>query len=305
MKPGLSTLGTVFALLLPASVTGATEAKFPDAGKLLSRVSAKYRAASAYESSGTATVHVLRPEEGTENESGIRFGILLARPCYYRIAWTQETATGSAAVGAIWNRGDGPYLYDSSRQGYTRLASDNLAFSASAGASMGVSQALPDLFFGAENGKLDRLRDVLMEGEDTQDGIPCYAVSGRLQSSVAYHLWIVTNGLDLVRIDFSLGGKGANHVVPETTPEQKRETLRAMGMEITAENLAYVDQARAKVREMIRNVRGTSRHHYRNIRTAFATVPADFEYDMPEGTGELPGPDPASSAGNDKEELAY
>ena len=292
-------LPTVCLLLVAGSSPAAHEEKLPDAESLVSRVAAKYRAASAYESTGTATIHVLRPADGTETTSEVQFGILMARPQYYRIAWTQQTASGSAVVGAIWNSGDGPKLYDSSRGGYSRLASDELAFSVPTGTSLGVSQMLPDLFFGTTGGKLRQLRDLAVEGEDVQQKIPCYAVAGRLKSGVDYHLWIATNNLNIVRMESSLGGERANQAVPDATPERKRELLRAMGKEETEENLAYINDALEKARGLIRNIRGTSRQFYRGVRTAFITVPQDFEYAMPDGSIELTGELSTNAGGND------
>jgi len=265
---------------------GAQKNDLPDAESLISHVSAEYRATSAYESTGAATIHVLRPEDGTETTSEVQFGILLARPRYYRIAWTQQTASGSATIGATWNSGGGPKLYDSTLGGYTRLESDELAFSEPAGTSLGVTQVLPDVFFDAAGGPLGKLGDMVVEGVDMQGNIPCYALAGRLESGVNYHLWIATNTLHIVKLESALGG-ASEQAVLEATPERKRELLRAMGKEDTEENIAYLDEALAKARSLMQNVRGTSRQFHAGIRTGFATVPDDFEYAMPVGTIDL------------------
>jgi hypothetical protein len=294
----MNRIAPICFLLAAGTCAGAEVDELPDAAGLISEVSAKYRAASAYESTGTATIHVLRPADGTETTSEVHFGIMIARPNYYRIAWTQQTASGSAEIGAVWRSEDGPKLYDSLRGGYSRLASDELAFSVPAGSSLGVSQVLPDIFFGASGGKLERLRNLVVEGVDIQRNIPCYAVAGRLESGVDCHLWIVTNNLHIVKIESTLGGGGSGQAVPEATPERKRELLRAMGKEITEENLASVDDALAKARSLMQQVRGTSRQVHRQVRTAFAASPEDFEYAMPEGSVELPDAVSSGAAGN-------
>jgi hypothetical protein len=279
-------------MLLPAMfVVGGVGAQEVDPVQLLEQVRVRYRSAPSYQASGKTVTNILDIEAGTETVVVVDFSMRLARPDFYRICWTQQLNLGRTDVGALWNDGEGPRLYQEAGGAVARLDSDRTAFSAAAGVSMGTAYVIPALFFGIGDGGrlLERLEDLRVDGVVEVGGIPCHIVAGRLPTGVDYRLWISTNDQQVVQLENTLGGSASRSAIPESTPAQLAKALEAMGMADTAENRETVRGLLDQARAVMSTVRGTARQVHERIDMRLPLGPEDFGYDVPAGVGESTG----------------
>jgi hypothetical protein len=254
-----------------------------DPRALLERVERRYRSAESYQAAGEAVTIILQPEDGTESEVTVRFCMRLARPDFYRIVWTQRQDFAQSTVGALWNAGGGPALYLEDRQAYSTLPSDEVAFSAAAGMSMGVAYLIPMLFFGIGDGPsfLQRLEAIEDHGPATLEERACRILSGTLPSGVRYRLWIAEDLPEIVQIENVLGGKTSNAVLPELTAEKRSAVLQRMGLPDTPENRTKVKELMARARAVMRRLRGSSRQTHRRIDMLEPLSQQVFVFDPP------------------------
>lgn len=267
----------------PASPPASPEEPLPDAETLLEQVKIYYRSAPSYDAAGKALTQVIEPQDGRSSSVGVSFSLRLARPRLYRIVWTQHQDFARSATGALWNDGEGPFLYLGENQAYSALPSDQMGFSAAAGASMGVAYLIPELFFGFAAGEplLDRLEQIEDHGMGAAGGRPCRIVAARLPTGVDYRFWIALDRPEIVQIENALGGRTTTSALPALSEEKRARVLENMGLQDTPENQARVQEWMERAREVMRRVRGTSRQTHTDIDMMQPRPAEDFTFTPP------------------------
>ena len=251
---------------------------------LLDQVYAQYRSAQTYQASGNAMTVIVMPESNTETSIEATFTMKLARPHYYRIEWTQHFEKPATQAGAVWNNGEGPHLYRSSTASLVRMESNQSALSAATGDSMAIAHIIPTLFFHFDDkpNLLESLEDVDLEGSQTIAGKPCHIVSGRVKNGIDYRLWISTNELFLIQVEYTLGGTLGGDAIVDPTPEQEERALKATGREVTAENREWLRESLRKARDIMASVRGTSKQVHLHVDMTRPIPTEAFSFSLPE-----------------------
>ena len=262
-----------------------TESSPPDPARLIQQVNNHYRSAATYRAEGKALTRILQPESGTETAVGVSFRMWLGRPGLYRIEWTEHRNLGKTESGAVWNDGDGPYLYLGTSGGYTRMSSDPIALAAATGVSLGVAHTIPSLFFEFRDttGLLDRLQSPVLEASEVVDETPCHVVAASLPSGLEYRLWISKDEPILIQVENLLGGSSETDAVPESTPEQEVQALRALGLDDTEANRDRIRASLQQARELMKQIRGTAKQLHQDIRMSVPLATEAFAFQVPEG----------------------
>lgn len=218
------------------------------------------------------------------------FSFRLKKPNLYRIVWEAQRPYMATVTNAVWNSGDGPYLYRGIAEYYGRVASEASAITTAALMTQGVAGHIPSLFFPTVGDYYSplRLENLKLVRTEQVEGETCYVVEGAFAASAKQTLWISTKRQLIIQASHTLERpKDAKPVeIPEMTDEEIEQSLKEMGTEVTEESKKRVREVRAHTRrlnEIAESIRATSTITYTDIVTDGELTTEDLTFTVPEG----------------------
>jgi hypothetical protein len=283
-----------------------------DAGSILRAMLDRYRELQTLAVKGQIETETTM--FGMQHTEATSFSALAGRPDRYRVTWSVNRSIPSRAPtpsaqsmhGAVWNAGNGPFIYLGSPPGYSGARSDEMALAMATGVSGGAAQ-IPNVLL---RDVLATITDPTYEGEEDVGGESCHVISGRSPTSQRHTLWISQRRMVLRKHRRSLAmPPGAAASIEQVDDKVIAESLAQMGMEDTPE----VRRRMAMLMEMAKAfakhqpVQGTVTETYHKVRlnprlsSAFAFVPpagTPLKRSLLEGAppGFAPGRAPGPSA---------
>ena len=274
-------------VLIQFCFAGSVTAQRLDLEGLIIEVQENYKRLNAYEAEGKTFVLIKSPSTYRSEGS---FSIRLAKPNRYRIVWESEPPYGGKQVGAVWNSGNGPYLYMGIMKASSKMTTDQMALASATGISGGIAHHIPSRFFsmmgiGYAPIGLDKLKLVKME---KIDGEECYVIEGSSEFTAKETLWISKKRKLIIKTTSSLEApkRRKPKPIPKMTDAEIEQTLKAMGQKVT-------EKSKKRLKEMMKRaekvttetkLKGSRTIVYENIRTDTKPAKKDFEYKVPKGT---------------------
>jgi hypothetical protein len=271
---------------LPAQVAAVRDAAArKDAGTIL-RVTLEYlRSLDSFSADGESV-----GSPGTTH----RFSMRLGRPGLYRITWATRVPAGRAGepavvpdddIGdAVWNPGDGPYVYSSFRNAYVKAQDDPSVLSVEAGVSNGLTRGIPRVFLRLESWFAD-LASPTLDGIEDVEGESCWVISGPTRDTERRTLWISRDRLVIRRHRWSYTPPPEHADDQTAAMESAFERMKdgATTQEEGAQIAFMADLSRigTKYRDILK---GDRTETYRNISVNRPFDRSDFVVDVPEGT---------------------
>ncbi|MCZ6691276.1 MAG: hypothetical protein O7H41_16945 [Planctomycetota bacterium] len=196
----------------------------PTAQEVIEKVQATYGDLETYETEGGIVSNQIL--DGVEEKVETSFHIRLKKPDLYLISWTEKSSEkpGKSMTRAVWKDGKQAYGYSSSRNAYSKVEYDRMAFS-------GVHYEVPPLFFpDLDLGfpDLPRMKDARIVRTEIVAGEECYVITGATEQSGGLTFWIsksrhfiVQRSEDIadLKIDFDLALR-RHEAMKEHIPDQ-------------------------------------------------------------------------------------
>ena len=258
-----------------------------DARALLQRVLARYRALRSFSADGEiVSRHRVFGNEVTQRQG---FSLRLGRPNLYRITWSDARRpagpgdpTGGAADrapdGALWNAGEGAFLYERMHATYAKAGDDRSALGVAAGVSAGLTRGVPPLFLQSE-GRFTELTDPALEGTQAVQGEDCYVISASSREWAKHTLWISRERLLILQHRHvnrrpAARRQGEEAAFDELERRASPEAETAVGMAAAMEKAMAASEQAAP---------GDTTEVYRNIRVDEPSAPSEFAFKVPDG----------------------
>ncbi len=279
MKQGLCLFHLALLLVFATPLPGAQDM---DGNTVVKETLSTYVNMRTFIAKGTSVSNISTNERTDTIEH--TFSIKLSKPKLYNIAWSQEMpriAFMSPQEGAVWNAGDGPYLY-MGQIGYSKMSNDDMALASATGISSGAANTIPSLFFKGYS-FLNMLEDVSVLKEEAIDGEDCYVLKATSRISNEHIVWISKKRLVILKHQHSLEKPVAKNSSPRMTDELIKQTLRALNKEVTEESIADMKKMMENANTMTETLKGTKTETYKNIKIDSELTKGDFEYKVPEG----------------------
>ncbi len=280
--------GTIIITCALAALAAGAVAEEVSVEDLLRRAEKTYREMDALEVTGEA---VMEMEGGLSFDMRHSFTARLKRPNHYCIAWTtQMPFMGGPARGqvrfAVWNAGDGPYLYFGLLGTYSPMKRDDMAIAAATGISGGAAQQVPALFF-PETGlgrSPIRLKDAQLAGTEKLGDQECYVVKGHDMPGEQSTLWISAARHVLLKKVIRWDLQDIEDSQP-MTDEEIDEFLEETGQEVTPERRAQVRRTVDDAGDMMKEAQGTLTQtvRYATVKVNPELAVEDLRYKLPEG----------------------
>ena len=286
----------VFAMaMIPLLIVGCSTPANPPAvpvtltpSEILDKVAKTYASLKSYKAEGTITSDVDTGQIKVTLETS--FSILLARPHFYLISWSQKMPmVDMTQSGTVWNDGTSPYFYMSATNSYSKMSDDSMALGAATGVSSGAANTIPSYFFSGSSGQPSvslRLIDPQLETTETIGEDDCYVVSGSSPVSKKESLWISKQTFLIKKVSRSLeqpaGGRIAS---PEMTDEQLEEAMKLTGQEVTDESKQQMKEMMKSATDMVKldQLKGSFTEVFTTISTPEVS-PQDFQFSPPKDT---------------------
>jgi len=159
---------------------------------------------------------------------------------------------------------------------YAKLQSRELALTATTGASSGVANTLPQIFFKGRSSLLNSFREAARDADETVEGDDCYVLTGNALG-MTVRLWIIKTNFLIKQKQQVLGG----HLkIPEMSEAKMEEGYKMLGGNSADERKARIE----KMRSVASKLKGTMTETYENIKTNQPLTAADFKHEVPAGT---------------------
>lgn len=253
-----------------------------DPNAVIDQALANYAKMKSYQSEGKAATTLGEKAGGMSMET--IFKIKLGRPHLYQISWNGMMNQG----GAVWNAGDGPFLYmgmAGMSNAYSKMQSDDMALGAATGVSGGAANTIPSLFFPSptSGGMLRLMTDLSLKKPEKIDGEECHVITGKSAVSVKHTVWISKTRLILLKHEYSLERPSGAAAFPEMTDEVLDESIKAMGKTPSAEERTKMRDMMESANKMTQDLKGTSVESHSKI-VIDADLPKEsFAYALPTG----------------------
>ncbi len=120
---------------------------------MFEKVIARYKAMQTYKAEGPIVSDI--DARGMNISTETSFSMKLKTPNLYLFSWTQKNMPmpGMSQSGAVWNAGGKPHLYMGMMNAYSRIANDEVTFSAVTGIYGGAAFTSPSLLGGILGGR--------------------------------------------------------------------------------------------------------------------------------------------------------
>ena len=251
-----------------------------DGADVMRKALEHYQRLRSYSAQGMTISHLITGKIDMIIES--TFSIKLGRPMLYNISWSQNQPSMVSPRSAVWNAGQGPYLYMGMMKAYAKQANDELALGAATGISGGAANTIPSIFF-PRSGILSQMTDLKFERLESIAGESCYVLSGRSPVSTRHTFWISRERLLFLKMEYSLGTPSKIEVA-EATDAQIDEAIKMMGAEPTKERRERMRAMMRAPMRIVAKLRGKITEIHADILTDAALAAKDFEYTVPTGT---------------------
>ncbi len=181
--------------------------------------------------------------------------VIMARPNLYKITWSNvKPYQGKEDV--VWNSGEGAYMYSSMTNGYSKYNSDVMIFGAATGISSNATLTMPSIFYALPEmpSFFDSLKKLEYLGVENVAGKDCYKLKGKTLYSSEHYIWIEVGQFLLIKNQYVHDVDSSMAEKVEMSDEQYAESVRAMGVEVTDEKIAFMKKMSDFGQEMTENV---------------------------------------------------
>jgi hypothetical protein len=220
---------------------------------ILKKVIAAYESKETYSAEGTIIMDGVA--SGRKLNSEMSFSMKLKKPNLYLIVWNFKTVPTPPHfhLGAVWNDGTQPYLYEEPMNAYFKMSSDEMALDVAIGKSGGATSTIPSLFFVRKKRPVSfaRLADPKLGGSERVEGEDCYVITGSTTTSKAETFWISKKTYLIRKHSHSLEPPEGGAKRPKMTDQELEEAIKAMGQEVTEER----KEALRKIMQQTRDYR--------------------------------------------------
>ncbi|MCX6339148.1 MAG: DUF2092 domain-containing protein [Candidatus Aureabacteria bacterium] len=275
-----------FAIVMMLGTHGFAEDMIPS--KIFEKVETTYESMQTYKAQGTITSNI--DTGGMKMNIETSFSILLKKPNFYLISWTQKNMPmpGMAQSGAVWSDGSQPYLYMGVMNAYSKMSSDELALAGATGISGGAAFTIPSLFLSAFKEcptLFSRLKDPKIAKVEKIGEEDCYVISGASTISKKETFWISKSTHLILKHLRSLEPPEGGMAMPELTDQELEEAIKGMGQEVTIENKQRMRETMNRSRDVRKTtkMKGSSTEVHVDISSPDMSK-KDFRFAVPEGT---------------------
>lgn len=278
----------VFLLLIHAVSVSALNSAFAmaeDPQDIFRQVVATYEAMPTYQAEGKVDTEI---DMGMgKMPTTTYFSIQLQKPNLYKIAWQQEIGPGIQQHGAVWNRGNQPFLYLSSMNVYSKVSTDLEAISTATGISGGAAFTIPSLFFSFLDEHQSPFGQVIephLVKIESIHGEDCYVISGRSSRAERETYWISQTRYLIRRYSRTFVSHGQDLSMTDTLDRESEAILNKMGKRLRKEDRQALEQIMRAENERLKSARveSTTTEFHETI-SLVPLAPEDFEFDVPAG----------------------
>ena len=256
--------------------------------EILKKVVATYKDLKTYKAEGTITSDI--DTGGMKMKTETSFSILLKKPNFYLISWTQKNMPmpGMVQSGTVWSDGTQPYLHMGMMNAYSKMTSDEIALISATGISGGAAFTIPSLFlsvFKEQPAPFFRLKEPKIEKTEKVGGEDCYVLSGPSAISKKETFWISKTSYLIRKYYRSLEPPEGGTAIPDMNDEQLEEAIKSMGIEVTEESKKNMKEMMERSRTMLKSgeMKGSSTELHTNVSSP-ELHRSDFKFALPEGT---------------------
>ncbi len=237
----LAATACIFALFCTTGIFG-QDAK-PDPKAIVDQALEAYQSLDTLRVSGEAFADMKMAQGNFKMRNS--FTMRLGRPDKFLVSWKPKDEMPMMPSGAVWNAGDGPFLFMGSGNVYTPMSDNTMAIAAATGVSTGAANTMPSLFFagtdGFAPGVLTMLKDYQYSGEETLGNEACHVVTASSSVSKAHTLWISKDRHILLKHQYAMGGE--NSPDADQVFDEKKIKDSAEGLGGGEEGEALADEA--------------------------------------------------------------
>lgn len=270
-----STMIPLMMLLVVSGVRG----EEVDAKAIVAKTLANYAKIETYQAEGKSVT--VMNQGGSDMTLESTFTIKLGRPSLYCINWKGMMGQ----KGAVWNAGEGPFLFMGMGKEYSKMTSDGMALAAATGISSGAANTIPSMFFPESRGSsvLSQLTELAFVKMEALEGEECYVISGKSKVFPAYTLWISKERSLLIRAEHSMDLPAGADAVPDLTDEQLDAGIKASGGKPTDATRKQLRATMKRAAARVQGMKGTSTETHSNIQINAKLEKEAFAFPLPEG----------------------
>lgn len=243
--------------------------------KILKMAEDKYQEITSFKADGKIVSKINMNNNKMELTSD--FKIILAKPDLYKVTWSQNTGFMNRD-GAVWNDGDGAFLYMGISKAYGKMENDEMALSSATGISNGAANTKPFLFFYKNRNILSTLSNCKTLKEEKIGDDECYVVEGD-SPAATITVWISKSKKIILQVKKEMGKKPLPSQT--MTDEQLGQALKSMKQESTPENIQKMRKTMEMAAKMSKNMKATFIETYSNVILNQKYPKEDFKFIPP------------------------
>jgi hypothetical protein len=199
----------------------------PEAGEILQKLDATYKAFTSYSvqgiSVGTVDMSQVNPKLTQPQIVTTKLSLRLGRPDHYRMEW--ERGQGPQHIkGAIWAAGKGDFIHTGNTTARVKDRETALTTAASSSGTLGMLTAA--MFFGETNSPATVLKNFMKSPSETLNNQKCYVLTGQL-GHMNLMFWIRKSDFVIAQTELILGGKVDEAELAGKSYAQKAQLERA------------------------------------------------------------------------------